>query len=920
MTLPPGEAVGVNPRQDAEAWHALDVPAVFQAVQATENGLSDAEVQTRLKRFGPNQLPRQAPPTVWELLLRQFRSPLIYLLGGAALVSLVIEHPLDAAFIAVILVINAAIGGYQEWKAEQSTRALQQLLQVRAAVVRDGEVRDIAAETVVPGDIVWLESGNRVPADLRLLTAHGLEVDESLLTGESLGVLKDPGWTGETATPVPDRLNMAHAGTIVIRGRGKGVVVATGRWTVVGQLALDVLGAPPGKPPLLERMERFARAVAVTIIAGVAAVAVIGVALHDYKLDQAFTFAVALAVSAVPEGLPAALTVALAIATHRMARRGVIVRRLAAVEGLGSCTLIASDKTGTLTCNELTVRLVHLASGPAFEVTGEGFAPHGQVLWQGKPVEPGRHVEMTRLARAAVLCNEADLHLRDGSWAWRGDPTDVALLALAHKLGWNRETTLDLHPQVNEIPFEPERRYAATYHRVNDAIHAFVKGAPERVLAMCAGESESGHHAALAVADALAAQGYRVLALAEGPAPDNLDPSRTPSEPAGLTFLGFVGMIDPLRPGAREAVASCHAAGITVCMITGDHPVTALAIARDLGLASRPDQVVAGRELEGKSPEDLQEYIHTIRVFARVAPRQKLDLVEAARRAGHFVAVTGDGVNDAPALRAAHIGVAMGKGGTDVAREAAELVISDDNFATIIAGVEEGRVAYDNVRKVIYLLISTGAAEVLLVGLAVATGLPLPLLPVQLLWLNLVTNGIQDVALAFEPSEGDVLHRKPRSPRERIFDRLMIERTVIGAVVMGLVGFGLFYGLLQAGWDATSARNRLLLLMVLFENIHIGNCRSETKSALRLSPLRTPVLLVGAIVAFLVHVGAMYLPLAQVVLQTEPVGLSAWAALLALAMTVFFAIEIHKWTWTLRHRDALGATNLRAGGPNFRSP
>jgi P-type Ca2+ transporter type 2C len=898
--------------QGRPPWHALDLADLLAAAETNEAGITEAEAAARLAALGPNQLPRQAPTTVWQLLVRQFRNPLIYLLGAAALVSLAIEHPLDAVFIAVILAINGAIGGYQEWKAEQSTRALQQLLQVRATVQRNGDVREIPAEAVVPGDVVWLESGNRVPADVRLLTARGLEVDESLLTGESLGVLKAPHWSGDAATPVADRLNMAHAGSIVIRGRGKGVAVATGSRTVVGQMALDVMGAPSGKPPLLERMDRFARAVAVAIVAGVAAVALTGMAVHGYTPGQTFTFAVALAVSAVPEGLPAALTVALAIATHRMARRGVIVRRLAAVEGLGSCTLIASDKTGTLTCNELTVRQILLPGGATFEVTGEGFAPNGQVLFHGKPVEPGSHPELSRLARAAVLCNEADLYLRDGIWAWRGDPTDVALLAVAHKLGWNREMTLDLHPQVNEIPFEPEHRYAATYHRVDEATHVFVKGAPERVLAMCAWEKESRLHATLPAAEAMAERGYRVLALAEGLAPKDLDPTRAPSEPDRLMFLGFVGMIDPLRPGAREAVTACHEAGITVCMITGDHPVTALAIARDLGLASRPDQVVAGRELEGKSPEEMRAYTQKVRVFARVAPRQKLELVEAARLAGHFVAVTGDGVNDAPALRAAHIGVAMGKGGTDVAREAAELVISDDNFATIVAGVEEGRVAYDNVRKVIYLLISTGAAEVLLVGLAVAAGLPLPLLPVQLLWLNLVTNGIQDVALAFEPGEGDVLRRKPRPPRERIFDRLMIERTVIGAAVMGLVGFGVFCGVLQAGWGEASARNGLLLLMVLFENIHIGNCRSETKSALRLSPLRTPILLVGAVAAFLVHVGAMHLPLAQAVLQTESVGVTTWATFLALALTVFVAMEVHKWSWALRHREFLVATDRDA--------
>ena len=437
----------------------------------------------------------------------------------------------------------------------------------------------------------------------------------------------------------------------------------------------------------------------------------------------------------------------------------------------------------------------------------------------------------------------------------------------------------------------------------------FVKGAPERVLAMCdwgggVDESEASNQVKemYHLAETMGQQGYRVLALAEGTAPAQLDPARAALEPSNLTFLGFVGMIDPLRPGVHDAVSACREAGVRTCMITGDHPVTALAISRDLGLASEPHQVVTGSELAKMSPTEMEEAIRTARVFARVAPHQKLELVDAARRVGHFVAVTGDGVNDAPALRAANIGVAMGKSGTDVAREAAELVIGDDNFATIVAGIEEGRVAYDNVRKVIYLLISTGAAEVVLVVLALLAGLPLPLLAVQLLWLNLVTNGIQDVALAFEPSEGDVLSRAPRPTTERIFNRLMIERTIVAALVMGFVGFGAFWWMIQAGWTEEAARNALLLLMVLFENVHIGNCRSETKSALRLSPLRSPILLGGALIALLLHLGIMFVPLGQTVLHVEPIGLTTLAGLWALALSVFVAMEIHKWTWAMRER------------------
>jgi len=890
--------------QQILAWHALDLPSLEQTLGATPGDLSESEAAARLEKFGPNVLPHAPPPAWWQIVLRQFRSPLIYILGVAAVVSVAIGEPVDAAFIAAVLGLNALIGGYQEWRAEKSTQALQQLLQIRAAVVRDGEVRETEAENVVPGDTVWLESGNRVPADLRLVSAHGIEIDESLLTGESLAVSKDPTWSGDAPTPIGDRRNMAFAGSIVVRGRAQGMVVATGSATHVGQLALDVLSATGGKPPLIERLEHFTRVVTVAVLVAACAVAVVGVVLHDHSVHEMFLFAVALAVSAIPEGLPVALTVALAIGTARMARRGVIVRRLAAVEGLGSCTLIASDKTGTLTCNELTVREIRLPTGERFKVSGEGFVPEGQVTQNGRTIDTGGHPVLDRLASAAVLCNEGDLHRRDGQWIWRGDAVDLALLTMAHKLGWTREASLASHPQVNEIPFEPERQFAASYHQADGAIDMFVKGAPERVLAMC--DWEAGlpkSEEMLRLAESMGEQGYRVLALAEGTAPAQLEPAQAAPEPSNLTFLGFVGMIDPLRPGAHDAIVACREAGVGVCMITGDHPVTALAISRDLGLASEPGQVVTGSDLAEMSPTEMEEAVDRARVFARVAPHQKLELVDAARRAGHFVAVTGDGVNDAPALRAANIGVAMGKSGTDVAREAAGLVISDDNFATIVAGIEEGRVAYDNIRKVIYLLISTGAAEVVLVGLALLVGLPLPLLAVQLLWLNLVTNGIQDVALAFEPSEGDVLSRAPRPPSERIFNRLMIERTIVAAIVMGFVGFGAFWWMLRAGWTEAAARNALLLLMVLFENVHIGNCRSETKSALRLSPLRSPILLGGALIALLLHLGTMFSPLGQRVLRVEPVSLTTLVCLWALALSIFVAMEIHKWSWAMReHR------------------
>jgi Ca2+-transporting ATPase len=898
-------------------WHTAGIAELFQALEASDRGLTSAQARARLSKYGPNKLPEQPPPAWWQIALRQFKSPLIYILAAAAVVSLAIhpDDPVDAIFIAAVLLINALIGGYQEWKAERSTRALQKLLQIRASVLRDGKFVEVDATEVVPGDIVALESGNRVPADIRLLTIQGLEVDESLLTGESLPVRKDPLWVGDEHSPMADRLNMAFAGSLVARGRARGVVVATGASTAVGQLAIDVMSAAGGKAPLLERMERFTHTIGYAILGVALLIALVGVTLRGYGLMEMFMFGVALAVSAIPEGLPVAMTVALAIATTRMARRGVIVRRLAAVEGLGSCTLIASDKTGTLTCNQLTAREVMLPDGTLLSVSGEGFVPEGQILLDGQPIDVAHCSPLKELATAAVLCNEADLHQENGVWAWRGDPTDLALLVVGYKAGLSQSALAARFPQVSHIPFEPERQMAATFNSVEGRIVAFVKGAPERVLRMCRCDRPQKLEQLLHQAESMAEKGFRMLALAKGPAAEDFDPHHPGDQFSDLEFLGFVGMIDPLRPGVREAVAACHDAGVVVSMVTGDHPITALAIARDLGIADSPDQVVTGRELQQMSPEQLTEVVKRVRVFARTSPRQKLELVDAAQRAGHYVAVTGDGINDAPALRHANIGVAMGKAGTDVARESAELVITDDNFATIVAGVEEGRVAYDNVRKVIYLLISTGAAEVLLLGLVVLLGLPqdasglvvLPLLPAQLLWLNLVTNGIQDVALAFEPSEGGVLKRKPRPPKESVFNQLMIERTVVAAVWMAGVAFAALYWMIaEAGMSAYTARNLILLLFVLFENVHIANSRSETKSAFALSPLRNPILLGGVIVAFAVHIASLYIPFMQRVLSTEPVSMKQFLILLALAMTLLAVMELHKLSWHLR-RKARGA-------------
>jgi Ca2+-transporting ATPase len=916
MTLTPKQPAK-TPTQRAKAWHAETPAAARAAWQTSAEGLSLVEVERRRRDYGPNLLPEAGPTPAWRILGRQFASPLIYLLVAAAAVSMVIGDVKDAGFIVAVITLNAVIGAYQEWQAEQSSHALKKLLRMRAQVIRAGELQEIPSEEIVPGDIVYLESGNRLPADLRLLSAQGLEVDESLLTGESLPVTKDAEWLGAEDALLADRRNMTFAGSFVTRGRAQGIVVATGTETTLGQLALSVLGSQQGQPPLLERMERFTNYVAVGTLIAALTIGLLGIVVGNYTLVDTFFFVISLTVAAVPEGLPVAITVALAVATKRMARRNVIVRQLTAVEGLGSCTFIATDKTGTLTCNELTVREVCLPDGELLTVTGQGFSPSGEVLRAGQRLELAQHPPLAAMLRAAVLCNEADLSCHDGEWQWRGDAVDVAVLVLGAKLGLQRSALLSEFPFVSRIPFESENQCSISFHRHADQLEVFVKGAPERLLGMTGDQLSAADRERLhQLANQMAVRGLRVLAVASGRVtdpPDSqsvsdnlavLDSPRVTSplndQPTNLTLLGFLGMIDPLRAGAREAVAECQRAGVLVSMVTGDHRTTALAIARDLGLAEREEQVVTAADLTGKTPQELAALIPETRVFARVTPQQKLQIVEAAREAGHFVAVTGDGVNDAPALRAANIGVAMGMAGTDVAREASELVLSDDNFRSIVGGIEEGRIAYDNIRKVIYLLVSMGASELLLMLLAVVKGLPVPLLPVQLLWLNLVTDGIQAVALAFEPGDGDSLNRQPRSPAEPIFNRLMLERLLVAVLVVGGGGFLIFDICLQAGWAVEDARNFLLLSLVLFENFHGGNCRSETRSIFALSPLRSPVLFFGSLCALLIHISVMVVPMLQGMLGTKAIEPSLWGVAILVSMLIVPAMELQKWSWARR--------------------
>jgi magnesium-transporting ATPase (P-type) len=882
-------------------WHAMTLNEVSAKLGCGLDGLSARAAETRLEQFGENRLPETPPTPQWVIFLRQFMSPLIYILVVAAIVSLALELYDDAIFIVLVLLINAIIGYIQESRAEKDIRSLGKMLVSQARVQRNGHIREIESAGLVPGDLVWLESGMRVPADIRVLNAHGLRIDESLLTGESVPVECYPVDALAESLEPADQTNMMFSGSTIFQGRGTGVVVGTGLDTQVGLIAQELHEGPVVKPPLVLRMEKFTRTIATVVMGLCAIVFVIGI-FQGTAWSEMLMTALALSVSAIPEGLPVALTVALAIGVKRMAKRNVLIRRLEAVEALGSCSVIGSDKTGTLTANQLTVVTGQLGTRP-FEVSGAGYGIEGAIRSDGESLIEDTPA-LVRLTRCASLCNDATLVQEDGEYLVDGDPTELALLVLTNKAGHDPGDINRRHPRTNEIPFESERRFSATFHQFEGGGLTVAKGAPERVIPMCrtilSGDDreetidEARASQIESWIDEFARQGYRVLALADRETREAMPANTTPPEPCGLTLVGLVGMTDPPREQVPDAIEICQAAGIRVLMITGDHLHTARAIAGKIGIAANDDNVMNGQSIDALSDRQLEDCVDNLSVVARATPAGKLRVISALRGAGHFVAVTGDGVNDAPALQAANIGVAMGKNGTDVAREASDLVITDDNFATIVAGVEEGRIAYDNVRKVIYLLVSTGLGEVLAVLLTMVSGLPVPFMPAQLLWLNLVTNGIQDVALAFEPGESDVLKRKPRPETEGIFNQMMIERTVLAALVFGIVSFLMFRWSLVSGHTIEESRAMVFNLFVVFEIFQLGNSRSETRSMFLISPFSNPLLLIGTLSACTIHLIALNLPVTQQVLGATMPTLEQWAVLIILASSVIVVMELHK--------------------------
>jgi len=880
-------------------WHAMKADDVLSALDTNLNGLSKEEAQRRLNTYGKNELGTEEAISPFHIIIQQVKSPLIYVLLAAASISFTVNHLIDAFVILSIVIINTIIGFIQEFRAEKAMEALRQLAAPTALVLRDGERMEIPASKIVPGDIIILAAGDRIPADARIIEAVNLKTEEASLTGESVPVEKSINAVPDD-TPLAERMNMVFASTTVTYGRAAGIVVATGLSTVVGQIAQNVIASHKEATPIQIKLGLVGRTLAILAL-GLALIVFISGMIRGIDFVEIFLFAVASAVSAIPEGLPAVVTVVLAIGLQRMASRNAIIRILPAVETLGSATVICSDKTGTLTKNEMTVEAIY-TPGQEFKVTGKGYEPRGEILLDNKPVDLLSNDTLNILLQAAVLCNDARLICSDSSCRISGDPTEGALLTVAAKAGIDQGRLSDVMPRIGEIPFNSEQAYMATLNDSEDKRYIFVKGAPEKLINMCSHikncsstnefTPERKKYVARVNQD-YASRALRVLGLAYKEVPKDKQDVNPDDLKEGLIFLGLAGMIDPPRPEAIHAIEKCKRAGIRVMMATGDHKITAQAIAEEMGILREGGEVVDGREVARMTDDELAERIDNIDVFARVEPDHKLRIVKALKRKGQVVAMTGDGVNDAPALKRADIGIAMGITGTDVSKEASDMVLADDNFASIVAAVEEGRIVYGNIKKVVTYLVSTNTGEMLIIITTVLIGLPLPLIPVQILWVNLVTDSLPALALAADPPREDVLADPPIEPKARIISRGVIYRLLLVAIVMAIGTVCLFYGELQyAGID--KARTVAFATMAVFQLFNAMNVRSPRHSAFKIGIFSNKWLNYAILIGVLLQLGAIHLPLMQTLFRTEPLTLIEWGLVVLVSSSVFWVEEIRK--------------------------
>lgn len=885
---------------EASNWHAEDTAQVFETLGTAEEGLSQEEATNRLSKYGQNRLPE--PKTRGSLIrfLYQFHNVLIYVLMITGAVTALLEHWVDASVIFGVVVLNALIGFVQEGKAENALKAIRQMLSPNAMVIRDRRRTSIAAEQLVPGDIVQLQSGDKVPADLRLLRVKGLQIQEALLTGESLAVEKITDSVSEQAV-IGDRRCMAFSGTLVAHGQGTGIVVETGAKTEIGRISTLVSEVESVMTPLLRQMAQFGRWLTMAIL-GIAFITfTFGILIRDYRMDDMFIAAVSLAVAAIPEGLPAIMTITLAIGVQRMAKRNAIIRRLPAVETLGAVTVICSDKTGTLTRNEMTVRSVCTGTD-MFELSGTGYDPHGSINLSLQEVVPEERPLLIDAVRAAVLCNDASLEQKGDEWQVYGDPMEAALLVSAMKAGLEIDLETKHYPRTDLIPFESEHRFMATlHHSHNGKASIFLKGAPERVLEMCTsqkdleGKQPLDRNYWLHRIEEMATQGQRVLAIAVKTVPWEQTELDFTDVESGLVLLGMFGLIDPPREEAIRAVQVCHHAGIRVKMITGDHCATARAIAGQLKLTN-VDNALTGQELEDMSEEELYQAVQDVDVYARVNPEHKLRLVKSLQDQGLIVAMTGDGVNDAPALKRADVGTAMGLNGTEAAKEASEMVLADDNFASITHAVEEGRTVYDNLKKAIIFILPTNGGEALIILAAIILGFQqLPLIPVQILWVNMVTAVTLALSLAFEPPEQKVMQRPPRKPHEPMLTLGLVWRVAFVSFILMGGTFGLFLWEMEQGVSIEHARTVAVNTLVMFEVFYLFNSRYITASVFNWAGLTGNRYVLIAIALLLIfQLAFTYLPPMQTLFGTTAIDSYMWLRILVVSSSVLFLVELEK--------------------------
>lgn len=879
--------------------HSLSVEEVLETLNADREGLSASEAGERLEKFGPNSLPRGRKKNPLIRFLSHFNDVLIYVLLASAVVTALLNHWVDTIVILGVVVINVFVGFLQEGKAEKAIDAVRNMLSVENRVLRDGQKKTIPAEELVPGDIVKLSSGDRVPADLRVLDVHELRVNEASLTGESETVSKTPEPVEDDAA-LGDRTCMTYSGTIVASGTATAVVVATGEHTEIGRINRMLSDVETMTTPLLRQVNRFGIVLSIIILALAGTIFALGFFLARMPLEELFLAVVAIAVAAIPEGLPAVISIILAIGVRRMAGRNAIIRRLPGVETLGSVAIICTDKTGTLTKSEMTVTRVVLP-GSVVEVEGAGYSPEGKLTAEGGGPDPEGDKAFNWFVTAGAVCNEARLFEEEGSWNVDGNPTEGALLTLAKKAGQEPEEAARTWKRIDAIPFESDHKFMATLNESGGERKVFLKGAPEAVLDRCdsqmkqdGGTEEIDRSDWEKRSEDLADEGFRLLAVAMAERSSGSDDLTFDDVEEGFTLLGFAAIMDPPRPEAIEALEKCKNAGIRVKMITGDHARTAVAIARSMGIGDG-ERVMTGPEIEKADDEELAGQVEGIDVFARVSPEHKLRLVSALQERGHITAMTGDGVNDAPALKRADIGIAMGKKGTEAAKEAAEMVLADDNFASIVHAVEEGRTVYDNLKKTILFMLPTNGGEALVIITAIALGFVIPLTPVQVLWVNMATAVTLALALAFEPMEKDVMERPPRPPGQPLVQLSMLFRITYVSVLLMVGSFGMFAWYRAGGASVEFARTVAVNTLIIGEIVYLFNSRYIKESSLSLKGFRATPQVWGATAAVLVmQMPFTYLPLMQGVFGTEALGLHDWIRILAVGAALFLIVEAEK--------------------------